>query len=202
MASLPVIYRNVMLLVSAVLLGFLLSNIVFRQEDPTPSLQVDMSLAAKVLPEFQLKDIYGEQRSISEWSGQYLLINFWATWCAPCIREMPLLQTLHQQRKRHQLQVIGIAIDRTPDVQSFVAEAGVNYPILVGQEDAMAVSDLFGQDIPGLPFSVLSDAHGNILTIHVGEIDAGELRDMVAITDALQNGEIDLVESRRRFERL
>jgi thiol-disulfide isomerase/thioredoxin len=191
-----------MLLVAAVLLGFLLSTAVYKSDAPQPDMTVDMAMAADRLPEFELADIYGEQHSIDEWSGQFLLINFWATWCAPCLREMPLLQSLHQQADQHSLQVIGIAIDRTPDVERFITEAGISYPILVGQEDAIAVSDLFAEDIPGLPFSVVSDAEGNILTIRVGEIDPQELQSIVAITDLLASGEIDLAESRRRLENL
>ena len=158
--------------------------------------------APERLPEFSLRDIYGEQRSISEWAGKPLLINFWATWCAPCRREMPLLQTLHTEQSATGLTVIGIAIDRQADVESYIAEAGISYPILWGEEDAMAVSDLFGLEGLGLPFTVLSAADGQILTIFIGEIHREELVTMAAVSGAVEAGELSIADARARLASL
>jgi thiol-disulfide isomerase/thioredoxin len=153
-----------------------------------------------MLPQFTLNDMWGEQRSISEWANQPLLINFWATWCAPCRREMPLLQSLHTSQD--ELQVLGIAIDRQNDVQTYMAEAGISYPTLVGELDAMEVSDQFGLEGLGLPFTVLVAASGEILTVFIGEIEAGELQTLVETSQAFNRAEIDLNTARQKLAEL
>jgi thiol-disulfide isomerase/thioredoxin len=152
------------------------------------------------VPDFTLNDPWGEPHSISEWSGKPLLINFWATWCAPCRREMPLLQALHASQT--DLQVLGIAIDRPADVQSYLAESGISYPSLVGKEDAMAVSELFGLNTLGLPFTVVASSTGRILTIYIGEFAASELEQMATTVRQLENGDIDLESARKQLEKL
>lgn len=156
--------------------------------------------APQRLPHFVLDDLYGEPRNIHEWSGRPLLINFWATWCAPCRREIPLLETLHKENAG--IQVLGIAIDRQPDVESFVGEFGVSYPNLVGQEDAIAVSELFGLDGLGLPFSVLVGGDGNILTVHIGEVNASQLTAIAEISAAYESGGLPLAAARSELGKI
>jgi thiol-disulfide isomerase/thioredoxin len=164
--------------------------------------QPDLTNAATVLPDFVLSDLNGVPRPISDWSGQPILINFWATWCAPCRREMPLLQKLHEEFGNDGLQVIGIAIDRAPDVSAFTIETGITYPILVGQEDAIEVTDGFGLDFLGLPFTVLVDQDGQILKIQLGELHADDLKLIVAVTAELRAGEIGVNAARQRLQAL
>jgi thiol-disulfide isomerase/thioredoxin len=167
-----------------------------------PAADRPIAAAPEQLPEFTLNDIWGKPHSISEWSGEPLLINFWATWCAPCRREMPLFQTLHNERSVSGIQIVGIAIDRQPDVQSYIAEAGISYPILQGEIDAMAVSDLFGLDGLGLPFSVLVASDGKILTVHIGEIVREQLTAMVEISIGVESGELGIEQARQRLAKL
>jgi thiol-disulfide isomerase/thioredoxin len=148
------------------------------------------------LPEFVLPDLRGNERSISEWSGRPLVINFWATWCAPCRREMPLLQTLHQERKEDRLEVIGIAIDRLDEVEAFIAESGITYPILAGQQDAMDVAEQFGADFVALPFTVFTAEDGQVLWLHLGELHLEQLRIILEIGDRVAGGILDPVGAR------
>lgn len=156
--------------------------------------------APESLPEFILNDIYGEPRNIREWAGQPVLINFWATWCAPCRREIPLLQQLHTERGSTGIQVIGVAIDRLSDVEAFTGEFGVSYPNLVGEADAMQVSGLFGLDGLGLPFTVLAASDGKLLDIHLGEIEPQQLREIVSIMQAYEAGVADLEATRVKLD--
>ena len=138
----------------------------------------------EVRPNFVLADLDGTPRSITEWDGKPLLINFWATWCPPCVREIPLLIEL--QNRHQDLQIIGIAIDELELVQEFLAKRGVvNYPMLIGQEDAIQVAADFGIDLYGLPYSVLVDRRGRISKLHIGEIKAEEAEELLSrILDA------------------
>jgi hypothetical protein len=115
---------------------------------------------------------------------------------------MPLLQTLHNERSVTGLQVIGIAIDRQADVQAYITEAGISYPILSGEADAIAVSDLFGLAGLGLPFSVLVDSDGNVLTVHIGELLPEQLSKLVAISQAVETRELTLNAARDQLKLL
>jgi thiol-disulfide isomerase/thioredoxin len=150
------------------------------------------------LPDFTLTDLDGQERNIREWSGQPLLLNFWATWCAPCLREMPLLQTLHQESPGG-LQVIGIAVDRAPAVESFIGEAGVTYPILIGQQQAIAAAESFGPEFIALPFSILIAADGAVIGMEAGELEAEELRSLAGLITELSAGRLTAEAAREKF---
>lgn len=152
----------------------------------------------EALPSFTLADLQGRQRGIREWAGEAILINFWATWCAPCRKEMPLLQTLHDDSPGG-LRVIGIAVDRPSAVESFIAEAGVTYPILVGQEDAIAAAESFGPEFIALPLSVLVAADGAVIGLEPGELDPAEIQGLARLVAELAAGRLTVAEARERF---
>ncbi len=104
---------------------------------------------ADTLPDFSLGNLAGEPQSIRSWPGKPLLINFWATWCGPCLREIPMLKELETQRP--DIQVIGVAIDRRDPVEKFAGDMGFNYPILIGQSEAWEAAASLGVDIYALP---------------------------------------------------
>lgn len=166
-------------------------------QSPDPAREAELSLVTE-LPSFKLTDLDGERRDIRDFSGQPLLINFWATWCAPCRKEMPLLQTLHDDSPGG-VQVIGIAIDRQPAVETFIAEAGVTYPILVGQEDAIAAAESFGPEFIALPFSILVAADGEVIGLETGELDPAEIQGLARLTAELGAGRLSVADARDRF---
>ncbi len=142
------------------------------------------------LPPITLKDLREQSRSLSDWPNRTLLINFWATWCAPCREEMPLLEQLQQSMDPATLQVIGIALDRPEPVLRFVGETGISYPVLLGEEAATRAAEQFGEAFVGLPFSVLAAADGTILAIHTGQVSARDLAQIGTVAQQLATGEL------------
>jgi thiol-disulfide isomerase/thioredoxin len=128
--------------------------------------------------DLSLADLTGASRRLSEWDGKPRLINFWATWCGPCVEEMPLLQALHQERGA-ELHVIGIALDDAAQVGRFVADLGVNYPILIDTPGPRDASVAFGDTRGVLPYTVLLDAQGRMVDRHFGNVNARNLREFV-----------------------
>lgn len=146
--------------------------------------------------DFELADLDGVQRPISEWGGSYRVLNFWATWCAPCRREIPLLKTYQDQQAGGNIQVIGIAVDFVEDVIKYAEAADFNYPILVGQEDAMAVAESSGVPFVGLPFTMIVGPDGTLIDTHMGEVFEDDLVLLTETLNRLEAGEISLVEAR------
>jgi thiol-disulfide isomerase/thioredoxin len=151
---------------------------------------------APVLPSFTLADIDGNSRDFSEWHGKHRLLNFWATWCAPCRREIPLLKEFQNEHGEDGFQIIGIAVDFPDEVAKYAVEAEFNYPILVGQEDAMAVAETSGVDFIGMPFTMIVAADGELINTHIGEILDTHLEHIVRVLTLLENGEIDKASAR------
>lgn len=121
-------------------------------------------------PQFTLNDLDGKARSSDEFAGKAVIVNFWATWCAPCRREIPLLNALQAEYGPRGLQVLGIAVDSRENVAAYQKELKLEYPSLQGELEAMAVGKKFGQDLYGLPVSVFTDKQGRILGTHTGEL--------------------------------
>jgi thiol-disulfide isomerase/thioredoxin len=189
--------RITSLFLICILAGFYASILVWNGEPDTAPPQARSVKFVGGLPDFSLADLNGDLRSISEWSGRPLIINFWATWCAPCRREMPLLQALHQERQGDPLAVIGIAIDRFDAASAYIHESGITYQILAGEQDAMEVAEQFGPDFLALPFTVFTAPDGQVLLLHSGEIHTDELREIVAISDRVARGQLTVDQARQ-----
>jgi thiol-disulfide isomerase/thioredoxin len=146
------------------------------------------------LPRFQLADRAGQMRSLQDWPDQALIVNFWATWCAPCRREIPLLQQLQRDHAGEGFQVIGIAVDFRDKVLAYADEMQIDYPLLIGEQEALDAAAAFGVTTVGLPFTVFSDRQGRIVTAHLGELTAAEadlILDAVRRVDAGETSPTD-----------
>ncbi len=180
-----------------------LSYVGYRALDLVPIPDETAVVAAtgpvETLPEFTLNDPTGEPQSIGSWPGKALLINFWATWCAPCLREIPLLIEYQHKHRDRSVQVVGIAVDRPDPVRAFMEDLEFNYPVLVGEVDAMDAAAAFGVDFFALPFSVFTDTQGHILGVHTGELHAEDLDDLQSILADLETGRTDVSGARARL---
>lgn len=126
-------------------------------------------------PAFTLDDVEGHPRDAAEWDGKVVLLNFWATWCPPCRREMPLFAELQREFGPRGFQVVAVAIDEAAAVREFAAEYGLDFPLLVGDEDAIRVAQAYGNLQGALPFSVLVDREGRVVARFKGEISRSRL---------------------------
>lgn len=124
-------------------------------------------------------DPQGVAQPLAQWRGKVVVLNFWATWCPPCRKEMPGFVKLQQKYGAQGLVFIGIAIDSRENVQAFLRESPVNYPILIGQDSAVELSAAIGNRQGGLPYSVLIDRQGKLLASHVGELSEEALEKLL-----------------------
>lgn len=128
-------------------------------------------------PDFTLKDLEGSPRSVSEWDGRVILVNFWAPWCKPCRAEMPMLMQLQRDFGERGLQVLGPAVDDPEPVRRFASELGINYPVLVDLLAVLKVQDAYGDT--RLPYSVLIDRQGLIVYRKAGELSRAEIEEIL-----------------------
>src|SRR5210317_1536854 len=179
---------------------FYAARIPIQVEAPTPPQPAQLEVDTH--PAFSLPDIEGTSRDFAEWDGKHRLLNFWATWCAPCRREIPLLKTFQEQHGPDGFQVLGIAVDFPEQVTSYAEEAEFNYPILIGQQDAMAVAESSGIEFIGMPFTMFVASDGEYIGAYVGELHQSHLNDIVNIMTRLDSGDITKDEARGALDLL
>jgi len=136
----------------------------------------DQNLQPIYIDSFVLDDLDGQPLDILDLHNQQpLIINFWATWCAPCRKEMPLLNNYYLTKNADQANVLGIAIDEIDQVNSFIAELGIDFPVLVGQSEAYELMQTLGNSILTLPYTILVNNEGRIIWSKNTEIKREDL---------------------------
>jgi len=150
-----------------------------RQLAPIIPKAVNKNIIGTTRPVFELIDTNKNLRNIDEWNGKVLLINFWATWCPPCKKEMPAFIELQEQYSAQGFQVIGIAIDDMESVSEFVDTLGVNYPALIADYAGIELSREYGNHIGALPFSVFVGRDGKIISTKTGELSKKQVEDII-----------------------
>lgn len=169
-----------------------------------PPLPPPAALPAAVIPEHRpdltLADLAGRPRSLSEWDGRALVINFWATWCAPCRREIPMLNELAAEFGPQGIEVVGIAVDFREDVLSFTKRMPIAYETLIGEQEGMDAARAFGVTTVVLPFTVFTDRTGRIVTLHIGELHRPQAESILDTVRRIDGGQLTLAAARLRIE--
>lgn len=151
---------------------------VYQHNRPQPApaqAAMDSDAAATTLFKAGFKDLAGIRQPLSRWRGKVLVVNFWATWCPPCRTEIPEFIKLQTKYGAQGLQFVGIAIDETAKVQAFSDQMGINYPVLVGDLDAVALSQATGNRLGGLPYTLILDRSGKIVATELGGLSTAKL---------------------------
>lgn len=131
------------------------------------------------IPPFTLSDLDGNPQSLDQWQGKILVLNFWATWCPPCIAEIPEFIRLQKELSTRGLQFVGVAIDEVKEVKEFITYVGINYPILMGDNQALQLSAELGNRLQGLPFSVIFNRDGRVIYRGLGSLTPEVIHDKI-----------------------
>jgi len=164
------------LLIGAVALAALAGGIyVASQRAGVPPPSPASPAAVSSVMNLSLPDPAGKEQRFDQWKGKVLVVNFWATWCAPCREEMPEFMRAQKQFGDKGLQFVGIAVDQADKVQQYVAEIGLNYPAVIGGFGAMELSKTLGNELMALPFTVVLDRQGSVAHTQLGVLKPEKL---------------------------
>lgn len=149
-----------------------------RGEAPAENAAADLDgqpLVGQRRPDYTLGSVDGSIISAADFDGQVVLVNFWATWCAPCREEMPMLMELREELRGDGFEVVGVALDDVQRARDFVEELDIQYPILVGSTDVMVTMQVYGNASGVMPYSVLVDRDGIIRWTRLGVLERDAL---------------------------
>lgn len=161
---------------SALLLGiFLISGLTAcsGQADKSATTVVQADTAKIFAASFP--DLEGQPQPLKQWQGKILVLNFWAPWCPPCRAEIPDFIALQDEYRERGVVFVGLALDQKDKVQAFSDEMGINYPILLGENDAAELGKLAGNRLGGLPFTAIFNKNGDIVSTVSGELKREQL---------------------------
>ena len=130
-------------------------------------------------PEFSAMDSEGKLRNIKEWDGKLILLNFWATWCPPCLKEIPDFIELQKSYGNQNFQIIGIALDNEEAVGIYMEEVGMNYPSLIVETDGVGLAKRYGNDIGALPYTAIINSNGEISNTITGELSKKRAKEIL-----------------------
>ncbi len=163
--------------VAVFIIGSVIGNVAIQRFNtpPEPSAETQ-SLAGTTMPAFALPALDGVIEQSEQWADKVRIINFWATWCLPCKKEIPMFMELQTHYQAQGAQFIGIALLDDPEaVKNYVTETNINYPILLGGSDSEDIATLLGNDVGIIPYTVLIDRDGDFAFFRFGEISREQL---------------------------
>lgn len=131
------------------------------------------------LIKFSLPDLSGTVRPITNWQGKILIINFWATWCPPCLKEIPEFIEIQSEYAEQNVQFIGIAIDKPHLVSDYLSFIDINYPILIAETEGGQLSQKLGNTVNAIPYTLIVNQDSQIIFRHPGELSKQKLRELI-----------------------
>jgi thiol-disulfide isomerase/thioredoxin len=174
------------------------SDVAAEPEDVAPQDALPARRIPEHLPQFSLEDTSGKSIPIQSFAdNSSLIINFWATWCAPCRSEIPLLETLHAEWADRGMRVVGIAVDHREPVLDFAKRFKITYPLLIGEQDALDAAAALGVGSPVFPFTVFTDRRGEVVALFIGELHRPQAELILSQVQSLNQGQIELAAARR-----
>lgn len=163
--------RNAVLLV--VVAVIFLGVGLYASHRNTPADSAETQALNRLLSQ-SMPDAAGRQQSLAQWKGKPLIVNFWATWCGPCVEEMPELTALQQEIAP--VQILGIGVDSQENIAKFAQKYQIRYPLFVAGTGATDLLRQFGNQAGGLPFTALVGKDGKVKKIYLGRLKFDELR--------------------------
>jgi thiol-disulfide isomerase/thioredoxin len=136
-------------------------------------------LAVLALTSTALPDLAGDSAKLEQWRGKVVVVNFWASWCAPCREEIPGLMRIQQRFAANGLQVVGIAVDTVDKSRQAANEMGISYPVLIAGLEVIDLTRRLGNRAGGLPYTVVLDREGRLVTTHLGLLSEAQLERLV-----------------------
>jgi thiol-disulfide isomerase/thioredoxin len=178
MAKLRQLLIYAVLAALAVTTGFMLRAQLVGGSQSTLSAEVSQQ-GAKAIFAANLPNIEGEDQAVSQWLGNVIVVNFWATWCTPCREEIPEFIEAQKRFGDQGLVFVGIAIDQADKVKMFSEEFGINYPILVGSFNTWSLLEAAGNRQSALPYTVVINRSGEIVETYLGRVNLKKLEKLV-----------------------
>ncbi len=155
--------------------GALYLGLSWHQERAPPSDIAPASLSPGAFYAASFPDLQGNPHSLGQWQGKVIVLNFWATWCAPCREEMPIFVRLQDRLRERGVVFLGLALDEREKVVAFISKFPVNYPLLIGNDTATEFSRRLGNTSASLPFTVILDRQGKLVVRQLGPFSEPEL---------------------------
>jgi len=149
------------------------------------------------VPQFTLSDRAGNATPIAAFAGKSLIINFWATWCAPCRREIPLLESLNSEWAGRGVSVLGIAVDHRDAVLEFAGRFKIDYALLIGEQEALDAAAAFGVNSPVFPFTVFTDRRNEVVAVYIGELHRPQATLILGVVHDLDGGRLQLPDAQK-----
>ena len=166
---------------------------------PQPQAAPPSRVIPMALPDLALPDLAGVTRRLADFKGHPVIVNFWATWCEPCRREIPLLIRLRHERSGAALAVVGIAVDFRDAVATYARKAGIDYPVLIGEDSGLDTVHAFGMDLV-FPFTVFADQSGRIVAVKLGELHQDEADFILDRVQDIDSGALSVAAARQQIE--
>ena len=151
----------------------------WRARAPASLSPAQANSAVEMLFVSTLPDLKGDKQPFAQWRGKVLIVNFWATWCPPCREEIPQFIKVQEKYRSRGLVFVGVAVDKKDEVRAYADEIGINYPVLLGDLEAMDLSRKAGNSAGALPFTLIIDRTGKIIATKFGGLTQEKLEPII-----------------------